>query len=225
LRHDLLIAKLEAYALCHCALTFIYNYLQGKQQRVNINGSFSSWEEITLGFPQGSVLGPMFFNILINDLFLQIAKVDICNYADDTTLFASDRGINRVISRLEIDSAVSSKWFYDIYMNLNEEKCHLITLGTNHADAISIKIGSSTIHESNQEKLLGVQGRIQGLSLGRAIYEGKGAWKIFVDTPFKVSQNVGNAPFLPKNFIRRFTHSQNTRTLKNFITETNIQAK
>ena len=121
LRHDLLIAKLEAYALCHCALTFIYNYLQGKQQRVNINGSFSSWEEITLGFPQGSVLGPMFFNILINDLFLQIAKVDICNYADDTTLFASDRDINRVISRLEIGSAVSSKWFNDNYMKLNED--------------------------------------------------------------------------------------------------------
>ena len=225
LRHDLLIAKLEAYGLSHCALTFIYNYFNGRQQRVSINGSFSSWKRITLDVPQGSVLGPMFFNLFINDLFLQIAKVDICNYADDTTLFTSDMDINRVISRLGIDSALPSKWFYDNYMKLNEDKCHLVTLGTNHADAISIKIGSSTIHESNQEKLLGVQGRIQGLSLGRAIYEGKGAWKIFVDTPFKVSQNVGNAPFLPKNFIRRYTQSQNTRKLKNFITETNIQAK
>ena len=156
LKHDLLIAKLEAYGLSHCALTFIYNYLHGRQQRVNINGSFSSWKEITLGVPKGSVLGPMFFNIFINDFFLQIAKVDICNYADGTTLFASDRDINRVISRLETDSAMSSKWFYDNYMKLNEDKCHLITLGTNHADVISIKIGSSTIHESNQEKLLGV---------------------------------------------------------------------
>ena len=142
LKHDLLIAKLEAYGLSHCALTFIYNYLHGRQQRVNINGSFSSWKEITLGVPQGSVLGPMFFNIFINDLFLQIAKVDICNYADGTTLFASDRDINRVISRLETDSAMSSKWFYDNYMKLNEDKCHLITLGTNHAYLISIKIGS-----------------------------------------------------------------------------------
>ena len=98
----------------------------------------------------------MFFIIFINDLFLQIAKVDICNYAGDTTLFASDSDINRVISRLEIDSAVPSEWFYDTYMKLNEDKCHLITLGTNHADAILIKIGSSTIHERNQEKLLGV---------------------------------------------------------------------
>ena len=86
---------------------------------------------------------------------LQIAKVDICNYVDDTIQFTSGRDINRVISRLEIDSALSSNWFYDNYMKLNEDKCHLITLGTNHADAISIKIGSSTIHESNQEKLLG----------------------------------------------------------------------
>ena len=59
-----------------------------------------------------------------------------------------------VTSRLEIDSALSSKWFCDNCMKLNEDKCHLITLGTNHADVISIKTGSSTIHESNQEKLL-----------------------------------------------------------------------
>ena len=157
MRHDLLIAKLEAYGLSPCALTFIHNYLHGRQQRVNINGSFSSWKEIALGVPQGSVLGPMFFNMFINDLFLQIAKVDIYNYADDTTIFASDRDINRVISRLEIGTAVSSKLFYDNYMKLIEDKCHLITLGTIHADAISIKIGSSTIHESNQEKLLGVK--------------------------------------------------------------------
>ena len=53
--------------------------------------------------------------------------------------------INRVISKLEIDLALSSKWFYDNYMKLNEGRCHLVSIGTNHADAISIKIGSSTI--------------------------------------------------------------------------------
>ena len=63
-----------------------------------------------------------------------------------------------VISRLEIDLALASIWFCDNYIKLNEDKCHLIALGTNHADTISIKILSSTIHESNQEKLLG--GRI-----------------------------------------------------------------
>ena len=98
----------------------------------------------------------MLFNISINDLVPQIAKVDICNYADDTILFTSDMDINGVISKLEIDSALSSKWFCDNYMELNETKYHLITIGTNHADAVSIKICSSTIHESNQENLLGV---------------------------------------------------------------------
>ena len=63
LRYDPLIAKLEAYGLSHCALTFIYNCLHGRQERVHINASFSSWKKITLGIPQGSVLGPMFFNI------------------------------------------------------------------------------------------------------------------------------------------------------------------
>ena len=98
----------------------------------------------------------MLFNVFINDLILQTAKADICSFVDGTTLFTSDMDINRVISGLEIDSALSSKWFCDNYLMLNEEKCYLITLGTNYTDAISMKIGSSTIHESNQEKLLGV---------------------------------------------------------------------
>ena len=90
LDHDLLIAKLHAYGFGRSALALIYNYLNERKQRVKVNGKFSEWKESTKGVPQGSVLGPLLFNIFINDIFSLVNDTEVCNYADDTTIFACD---------------------------------------------------------------------------------------------------------------------------------------
>ena len=77
IRRDLLIAKLHAYGFSRQALLLVYGYLENRQRRVKINGSFSNYKHVQLGVPQGSVLGPLFLNIYINNLLLSIQETDL----------------------------------------------------------------------------------------------------------------------------------------------------
>ena len=72
--HDLIIAKLVAYGFKTETLRLIYSYLKGRKQCVKINNTYSDYNEIISGAPQGSILGPVFFNLSINDLFFFIEK-------------------------------------------------------------------------------------------------------------------------------------------------------
>ena len=156
LNHELLIAKLNAYGFSRPALLFIHSYLTDRRQRVNFNGSFSTWTETVRGVPQGSVLGPLLFNIYLNDLVILLEETEICNYVDDTTIYACGPDIENVIMHLENGALKITEWFPNNFMKPNEDKCHLMIFGAKGNNEISIKIGEACVKESKEENLLGI---------------------------------------------------------------------
>ena len=89
--HSLFIAKLEAYGFDSLSLEFMKSYLINRKQTCKVGNRFSVWRKIASGVLQGSILGPLLFNIFINDIFLFAKNSTLCNYADDNTQFSCQK--------------------------------------------------------------------------------------------------------------------------------------
>ena len=141
LNYDLLIAKLHAYGFGIKTLKLLHSYLTKKWQRTKINSSFSTWSDLVQGVPQGSVFGPILFNIFLNDLFYLTEMTQVCNFADDTTFYVCDKDLSTLINRLELhDTTIAVEWFENNFMKSNQDKCHLLNSGHLLADLLSLFI-------------------------------------------------------------------------------------
>jgi len=156
--HDLLIAKLHAYGLTTEALTFLYSYLKRRKQGVKINDAESIFQILLSGVPQGSILGPILFNIFINDLFLFISEAKLANFADDNTIYTDSTEIETLVNILEKESETAIKWFKENEMIVNPDKFQALILGKHKQnDSIKLKINGSEIIPEKSVTLLGIE--------------------------------------------------------------------
>lgn len=156
---DLMLKKLYCYGVRGNALKWFTSYLTNRTQSVKYHNSISNKLPVRMGVPQGSILGPLLFILYINDMpsVLQNARPII--FADDTTLFVSNRDVDLALHLLQEDVDKLVLWFIANKLSLNLSKTNYMLFTTNttvRCRTLSFEINGIAIERVQNCKFLGV---------------------------------------------------------------------
>ena len=204
--HKLLLAKLDILGFQSNVCGWIHSYLSGRSQKVRTDTEESEWAEIKNGVPQGSILGPLLFTILVSDMRMSIWNGSYITYADDTNLYWETPAdmVNDSIKQANTILNNISNYCTNNRLVLNVGKCKYIIMGSRHAikkvnNTVldPIKINNIVLERVTQAKVLGVT------------YDEILSWKKQVN--LSVSKAVGN--FLQFSRYKRFLSKESKITL------------
>ena len=158
INHDLLLYKLQCYGITYISLNWFTSYLYHRQQIVSCNGIVSEKENVTIGVPQGTILGPILYLIFVNDIIDILDNLINCiMYADDSSLYCTGNDISEVRSNLQLGLNVASEWFHNNRLLINSLKSSSILLGTRQRVnnvILDIYISNNVLKQCKESKLL-----------------------------------------------------------------------
>ena len=157
LSKDIVCQNLKCYGFDNKSVSWFHSYLSGRYQRVMIGSTLSELTTLKVGSPQGAILSPTVFIILVVDMELHCPEAQICGYADDTTVSVTAKSLDSVKEKCEL--AVNNLLTYMVINKLscNDDKTHILVLKHGQVDrTLTFNIGEAKIKESKEEKLLGV---------------------------------------------------------------------
>jgi len=126
LDHQILLNKLEHYGIRGQWLLWFESYLSNRSQFVELNGTPSTYEAISVGVPQGSILGPLLFLIYINDLPASLDKLRAVMFADDTNLIIRGQNLAELTSTLNAELSSLNDYFKANKLKLNVDKTKMV---------------------------------------------------------------------------------------------------
>ena len=162
LNHNILLNKLSYYGVTHMANTLLRSYLSNRKQYVMVGDVRSSTQPITSGVPQGSVIGPFLFNVLINDIIKSSDKFNFILYADDTTLNSTldvfGDTVNEIQLAIMMDLQKISKWLdlNKLCLNITKSKFMLFHMPQRITPQLHLNIKGSPIENVNEFNFLGL---------------------------------------------------------------------
>ena len=154
---DILMMKLSHFGIRGSLLSIIQSYFSNRIQVVEANGSTSYQREVKLGVPQGSILGPLFFILYINDLVNVSKQVQFLLFADDTAVIIKGKTYEDLQNKVDIFIPKLTSWFLCNRLSLNPTKtCYQVYSLFPNTQDVNISLNNEKIKRSFTVKYLGV---------------------------------------------------------------------